>query len=98
MPKEIRAIARFLDIAIDEGKWADILEHCSFDYMKANASPSVPAGGAFWDGGAEVFIHKGQNGRWRDVLSKGESDAYERRAVAELGPDCARWLMTGAMK
>jgi aryl sulfotransferase len=95
MPKEIRAIAKFLDIEIDEGKWADILRHCSFDYMKANASPSVPAGGAFWDGGAEVFIHKGVNGRWRDVLSKDESDAYEQRAVAELGPDCARWLMTG---
>ena len=95
MPREIRAIAKFLDIAVDETKWADILTDCSFDYMKANAGASVPAGGAFGDGGAEVFVHKGLNGRWRDVLSKGESDAYEERAIAELGPDCAHWLMSG---
>ena len=95
MPGEIRKVAAFLDVAIDEKKWNDILTHCSFDYMKANATPSVPAGGIFWDGGAETFIHKGTNGRWRDVLSKEESADYERRALSELGPDCAHWLMTG---
>jgi len=96
MAGEIQRVARFLDIEVDQGKWADILRHCSFDYMKANATPSVPLGGAFWDGGAETFIHKGVNGRWRDTLSAEESRAYEARAVAELGPDCARWLATGA--
>ena len=69
--------------------------HCSFDYMKANATLSVPLGGAFWDGGAETFLHKGTNGRWRDTLSAEESAAYERRAVAELGKNCADWLLTG---
>ncbi|HEY1755602.1 MAG TPA: hypothetical protein VGG72_09425, partial [Bryobacteraceae bacterium] len=69
--------------------------HCSFEYMKANAAATVPAGGAFWDGGAETFLHKGTNGRWRDVLSKEESAAYEQRATAELGEECARWLAGG---
>jgi aryl sulfotransferase len=64
--------------------------------MKRNATKSVPLGGAFWDAGAEVFIHKGVNGRWRDVLTPAESDEYERRARAELGAECARWLATGA--
>ena len=59
MPGEIRRIAAFLEIPIDEATWEAILEHCSFDYMKANATASVPLGGAFWDGGAETFIHKG---------------------------------------
>lgn len=95
MPGQIRQIAAFLDVPIDEAKWDDILLHCSFDYMKAHATPSVPAGGVFWEGGAETFIHKGVNGRWRDVLSDAECDAYEKLAVAELGPDCARWLKTG---
>jgi aryl sulfotransferase len=48
-----------------------------------------------WEGGAETFVHKGTNGRWRDVLTVEESTKYERRAVQELGPDCARWLSTG---
>jgi len=97
MPGEIRRIAAFLGLTIDESKWDDIVLHCSFDYMKAHATNSVPAGGVFWEGGAETFIHKGTNGRWRDTLTKEESEAYELRAIKELGPDCARWLMTGEM-
>ena len=95
MPEAIRRLAEFLNIPINEEKWDDILTHCSFDYMKANASKSVPLGGAFWDGGARTFIHKGTNGRWRDVLSADEIAKYERRAMEELGKECARWLATG---
>jgi len=97
MPGEIRRVAAFLGIAVDEGKWPDILKHCSFDYMKANATASVPLGGAFWDGGAQTFINKGVNGRWREVLSPAENAAYERRAAEELGDACAQWLANGAL-
>lgn len=95
MPGEIRRIADFIGTPIDESRWGAILEHCSFGYMKANATASVPLGGAFWDGGAETFVHKGVNGRWRDTLSATESAAYEERALRELGPECADWLKTG---
>lgn len=95
MPGEIRKIAAFLDISIDEAKWAQILEHCSFDYMKANAAASVPLGGAFWEGGATTFVHKGVNGRWQGMLSPAVSAAYEARARRELGEACADWLLTG---
>ena len=95
MPGEIRGIAEFLGIPIDESKWDAILEHCSFDYMKQHATKSVPLGGAFWDAGAQVFINKGVNGRWRDVLSAEDSRRYEHMAVEELGADCARWFKTG---
>lgn len=97
MPGEMRRIAAFLDIPIDESRWGAIVEHCTFDYMKAHAAASVPLGGAFWDGGAETFLHKGTNGRWHETLNAEDSAAYEQRAVAELGPDCARWLKTGEM-
>jgi len=97
MPGEIRKIAAFLDIKIDESMWKTILYHCSFDYMKANATPSVPLGGAFWDGGAEQFIHKGVNGRWKDTLSEVDSQQYENLAVAKLGERCAHWLKTGKL-
>ena len=90
-----RRIAGYLDIPIDEAKWDAILDHCSFAYMKAHASDSVPLRGAFWEGGAETFVHKGLNGRWRDTLSAEASAAYEERAQAELGPECAAWLLTG---
>lgn len=97
MPGQIRRIAAFLDIPIDEARWETILTQCSFDWMKKNAVKSVPLGGAFWDAGAEVFINKGVNGRWRDTLSAAESLAYEQRARKELGAACAQWLATGKM-
>jgi aryl sulfotransferase len=95
LPGEMRRIAEFLDIPIDESRWPAIVEHCTFDWMKKNATQSVPLGGSFWDAGAEVFINKGINGRWQNVLTAQESAEYEARAVKELGADCASWLATG---
>jgi aryl sulfotransferase len=95
MPGEIRRVAEFIETPIDEAKWESILRHCSFDYMKANATKSTPLGGAFWDGGAQTFIHKGTNGRWREILSAEEASKYERRAAEELDYECAQWLATG---
>ena len=93
--REMRRIADFLDIPIDGSRWDEIVEYCSFDWMKRHATKSVPLAGAFWDGGAQTFINKGQNGRWRDTLNAHEVVEYERRAVEELGEECARWLATG---
>lgn len=92
---EMRAIAAFLDIELPADRWPAAVEHCSFDYMKAHAERYAPLGGMPWEGGADTFINKGVNGRWRDVLSASESAAYERMALEKLGPDCARWLATG---
>lgn len=97
MPGEIQRIAEFLDIPREGLNLDAILEHCSFDYMKNHATGSVPVGGAFWEGGAQTFINKGTNGRWRDTLSAAQSQRYEQMAVAELGEDCARWLATGEL-
>jgi aryl sulfotransferase len=92
MEGEMRRIARFLDIPINKVRWPDIIKYCSFDWMKNNATKSVPMSGAFWDEGAKVFINKGVNGRWMDTLTADDSAQYEARAVSELGPECARWL------
>ena len=95
MPGEIARIAAFLDIEIDQDTWPDILDHCSFEYMKSHAEKVVPLGGAPWKGGAKTFINKGSNGRWRDVLTADDCERYESRAIAELGAECAEWLKHG---
>jgi len=95
LPGQMRRMAGFLDIPIDEKKWNTIVEYCSFDWMKAHATKSVPLGGAFWDAGAQVFINKGTNGRWTEVLTPAERAEYESLAVQKLGAECARWLATG---
>ena len=96
LPDSIREIGAFLEIPIDETKFGDIVEHCTFDCMKAHAELAAPVGGIFWEGGAKTFIYKGTNGRWRDTLTAEDVKAYEARALAELGPECARWLAQDA--
>jgi aryl sulfotransferase len=92
---EMRRIADFLDIEVDRTVFPSMVEHCTFAWMKANAAKAAPLGGVFWDGGAETFINKGTNGRWRDTLSLFDVIDYETRSNAELGPVCARWLAGG---
>ena len=67
----------------------------SCNSLHATATKSVPLGGAFWDAGAQVFIHRGVNGRWAETLTSEDVAEYEARAVEKLGPECARWLATG---
>ena len=93
---QMRRIAGFLGCDIPEDRWPTVLEHCTFAWMKAHAANVAPLGGAIFEGGAERFVNKGVNGRWRDVLTPEDVAAYEHRALAELGPECARWLAEGA--
>jgi aryl sulfotransferase len=92
---EIRRVAAFLEIDIAPAAFPRILKHCGFDWMKANARRAAPLGGLFWDGGAETFIHRGTNGRWRERLGEQDCADYLAMARAELGDACADWLESG---
>jgi aryl sulfotransferase len=94
LPGQMRHIAQFLDIPIDEQKFGDMLMHCSLAYMKDLGSEDEWLGKMF-EGGGRTFINKGTNGRWRDVLSPEEAALADDVAAKRLTPDCARWLRTG---
>ena len=98
LPGEMAALAEYLEIDVPADRWPDILAHCSFDYMKANADQMAPLGGAIFTGGGASFINKGVNGRWHDVLTADESAAYEAMAEDRLGADCAAWLRQGSAR
>jgi aryl sulfotransferase len=96
MEKEIRRIAEFLDIEIDETKWPDIVEHCTFDYMKKNAPDLSPETyTALFSGGLTNFVNKGKNGRWADTFTEEDIALYEKHRDDNLTPECAHWLETG---
>ncbi len=94
---EIARIAKFIGAEPDDDTMQRIVGHSTFDYMKAHANEVAPLGGVLWDGGGDSFIHKGTNGRWRDILTTDDVAAYEARAIVELGPDCADWLANGSL-
>lgn len=97
MPAQIRRIARYLGIPIQEDSFESILKYCSFDWMKQHADLFAPAMGQLWEGGSQTFINKGCVGRWMDILSASECQNFEQIAMDELGPDCARWMMNGGV-
>lgn len=94
MPGELRRIAEFIAAPVEPSRWPQILEHCSFDYMKNHAARYVPQGTGIWKDGGRAFFSQGRSGRWQGVLPSEASVRYELRAEAELGRDCARWLAT----
>jgi len=92
MPGEIRKIAAFLDIKIDEATFPTIVEHCTFDYMKANHAKIEAIKDSLFQG---QFFNKGTNGRWKELLTQADCEEYEAQAVKELGTEAAHWLKTG---
>ena len=92
---EMRRIAEFIGAPVDEAKFDAQVRACTFEAMKGNAAAVAPMGGAMWKGGAETFINKGTNGRWKDVLTEAQVEAYEKAAKERLGEECAEWRALG---
>ncbi len=90
---EMRRIAEFLAIEVTPAQWPAVVERCTFDAMKARGDEI----GTFWnfEGGAQSFLFKGTNGRWKDVLTEAELAAYERKVGEILPPEAATWLERG---
>mmetsp|Transcript_117129 Transcript_117129/g.364732 ORF Transcript_117129/g.364732 Transcript_117129/m.364732 type:complete len:272 (-) Transcript_117129:59-874(-) len=95
LPGEMRRIAAFLGIPVDEALLPEMVANCTFAAMKQKADVIAPLNGALWTGGGDSFIFKGTNGRWKGVLSDEQCAAYEEKVAAPLPADCAAWLETG---
>ena len=90
LESSMRGVAQFLGIDIDESRWPELVERCTFESMKARSDEI----GDFMPfiGGADTFLYKGTNGRWRDVLTDAELAEFERHSAENLPADAAKWL------
>jgi aryl sulfotransferase len=88
---EMRRIAAFLELDIDEELWPGMVERCTFTSMKSRPD-EIAEFDRLFVGGADTFLYKGTNGRWRDVLTPEELAAYDRRVAEILPPDAVEWL------
>jgi len=92
---EIRRMAKYLEIDVPDAAWPGIVKAVSFEEMKRQGDRYAPGGGIHWKGGAQTFLHRGTNGRWRDVLSDDELKLYDAACDRVLTPECRRWLENG---
>ena len=94
---EMRRVADFLGIEVAEDLWPSLVEAAGFDAMKRDAERLVPMAELMWEGGARRFLHKGTNGRWREVFAPADLDAYATRVEREFSPELAAWLAHGRL-
>jgi len=94
--REMRRVASFLNIGIPAARWPGVVDRCTFEGMRADADKVGNFERAF-EGGAESFLFKGVNGRWRDVLTEGELQRYRHRVEELLAPEAAHWLEHGSL-
>jgi aryl sulfotransferase len=92
---EMRRIARFIDIDIDETVFPDLVKAATFESMQRTGHELMPRVMKTFEGGADRFFYKGENDRWRGVLSEDDLALYERKVKASLSPACATWLTHG---
>jgi aryl sulfotransferase len=94
---EIRRIAAFLEIDVSAALWPELVDAARFESMKGAADQLMPTAGFIWQGGGDTFLHKGVNGRWRDVFHADDLVAYDARLKREFPPELARWIEFGRL-
>lgn len=93
---EMHRVAAYIGVEVPAASWPRLVDACTFATVKKN--PLAVTGDRFdfaFKGGADTFIHKGTNGRWKEVLSEEELQLYRDTVVRTLSPDCAEWLENG---
>jgi len=92
---EIARIAAFLDIEVSPDTLLRIVDRTSFASMRAHSDRIVGRAAAFWENGGKTFLNKGTNGRWREVLTEDDLEAYRAMLARAVPPDCQVWLERG---
>lgn len=92
---EMRRIAAFLKIDVNETLWPELVRAARFEAMQAAGDTLMPHANRAFVGGSRRFFNKGTNGRWRDVLSADDLALYDAKVRAALPPALAAWLEGG---
>jgi aryl sulfotransferase len=97
LPGEMRRISQFLEIDTPADRLPALAQAAGFEAMQANGEALLPHIGDFFDRGANRFLNKGTNGRWREVLTPADLARYEAAFRSKVSPACADWLEHGRL-
>jgi aryl sulfotransferase len=94
---EMRRISEYLEIETPESLLPELARAASFETMKAQGDEMMPELHIAFDRGADRFINKGTNGRWKDVLTEGDLARYHALVAAKFTPAQAAWTEHGRL-
>lgn len=94
---EMRRIAAFCGIETPEPLWSQMVAAADFSAMKRDGEALLGHLETSFKGGAQTFLHKGTNGRWRDILSEKDLSDYDAAADAAMSPAMRAWIEKGRL-
>lgn len=94
---EMARISEFLEIDTPAERLGTLAKAAEFDSMKANGQALLPKLNQYFDHGAQRFLNKGTNGRWKDILTDADLARYEAVFRRKVSPACADWLEHGRL-
>lgn len=98
---QIARIASFIEVDASQKMLEILVDRLTFDALKQSAimNPQnvISPPGIFWENGLQDFFHKGENGRWKSILSEEQHIKYENKAKCKLSSECKLWLEDGLL-
>ena len=92
-PAAIAKIAEHLGLTPSAGQIAAIAERVGIDAMRSASDSYINPRN--FEGGAETFLYKGTNARWRNVITPENLALYDAACERALTPECRAWLEQG---
>jgi aryl sulfotransferase len=93
---EMRRVAAFLGIEVNEAVWPSLVHAANFKEMQARGEAITPgANRLFGEGGVRRFFNNGTSGRWRGILTDDDLALYDAKVCEMFSPDLAAWLEGG---
>lgn len=95
LEREMRRVAQFLRIDVDECDWPALVAAASFAGMKGKASQTAPdADLGEWRSSGD-FFRSARMGAWQSALSEANKALYEEVNSKRLDPDMKAWAEGG---
>lgn len=92
---EMRRVAAFLDIPVDEVLWPSLVRAADFSSMQKDGDQLMPLTRAMFAEGSRRFFNKGTNGRWQGVLTEDDLALYEAKVTEKFTPGLRAWVEGG---
>lgn len=94
---EMRRIAAFLGIPIDEARWPELVQAATFDEMKKSGAQIKPHVVHGLEKGADGFFNKGTGGSWRGHLTDQDLELYQAKVGEKFSRGLAAWIEHGRL-
>jgi aryl sulfotransferase len=94
---EMRRVAAFLDIEVDEKIWKLLVIAAGFEAMRAAGDQLMPYTKRMFVEGSRRFFNKGVSGRGREVFDEDMLALYDSNLRGECSPSLAAWLEHGRL-